>query len=79
MSRRRLPAPAAGYAQDALFDLAAPAAAGPRGFPLCGECGGEAAGPGSRWCYRHWTPGRDPDGAAIARRLGLLPPARAAA
>jgi hypothetical protein len=46
---------------------------GPRGFPLCGECRAEGIGPGTPWCVRHWTPERDPAGAAIARRLGLLP------
>lgn len=45
---------------------------GPRGFPLCGSCGGEGIGPGTPWCVAHWTPERDPEGAAIARRLGLL-------
>jgi len=46
---------------------------GPRGYPLCGDCGGEGIGPDCPWCVQHWTPERDSEGAAIARRLGLLP------
>jgi hypothetical protein len=46
---------------------------GPRGFPLCQACDGEGIGPGTPWCYRCWSPERDPEGAASARALGLLP------
>jgi len=46
---------------------------GPRGFPLCGDCNAEGIGAHTPWCVRHWTPERDPVGAALARRLGLLP------
>jgi hypothetical protein len=49
-----------------------PARTGPRGFPLCGACAGEGIGPATPWCVRHWTPERDPEGAAAAIRLGLL-------
>ena len=40
-----------------------PPRTGPRGFPLC-ECGREGIGPRTSWCYRCWTPERDPEGAA---------------
>ena len=53
------------------YDLAV--IVGPRGFPVCGDCGAEGIGPATPWCVRHWTPERDPDGADAARRLGLLP------
>lgn len=50
---------------------------GPRGFPMCGEggCRTEGIGPWTPWCYEHWTPERDPAGAAswdaLGRRTGL--------
>jgi len=58
------------------YDLAI--VVGPRGFPVCGDCGAEGIGPETPWCVRHWTPERDPDGADAARRLGLVPAAEAA-
>jgi hypothetical protein len=64
------------YVQDLLFPSLAPA--GPRGFPICGDCRAEGIGPATPWCVKHWTPERDPEGAAHARRLGLLPREQAA-
>jgi hypothetical protein len=48
---------------------------GARGFPLCMNpgCRSEAIGPDAEWCVACWTPERDPDGAASARKLGILP------
>lgn len=46
---------------------------GPRGFPICQGCRSEAIGPRALWCVACWTPERDPEGAASARLLGLLP------
>jgi hypothetical protein len=63
--------------QLALFAKAA--RTGPRGFPLCGDCDSEGIGPAMPWCVAHWTPERDPEGAASARRLGLLPGSAGAA
>lgn len=57
----------------ARLELFAVQRTGPRGFPLCRECHGEGIGPDAPWCVAHWTPERDPAGAALARRLGLLP------
>lgn len=63
------------------YDLGVPKT-GPRGFPLCkgpgkrggaGDCGAEGIGATTPWCIGHWTPERDPEGAAGAERLGLLP------
>jgi hypothetical protein len=45
---------------------------GPSGFPVCTYCNSEGIGPFTALCVACWTPERDPEGAASARKLGLL-------
>ena len=66
-----LPSPSA-FASARQLELFTAKGFGPRGFPLCGECSGEGIGPFMPWCVQHWTPERDPEGAMLARQLGLL-------